>query len=131
MYIRCSHGIDKFYSKNLDRGEQILATFLDLTKAFHCVFFVIILQIKLIRVWGIPLSWIKSYVGNRMKTVQLSNKISDSQEKKLGVPQGSVYGPILLKIHHYADDTTLCLKNKYEVKLLEEVFVEGSNCPIL
>lgn len=66
-----------------------------------------------------------------MKTVQLSNKISDSQEKKFGVPRGSVYGPILLKIHHYADDTTLCLKNKYGVKLLEEVFVEGSNCPIL
>lgn len=78
MYIRCSHGINKFYRKNLDRGERILTTFLDLTKAFHCVYFVIILQIKLIRVRGIPLSWIKSYVRNRIKTVQLSNKISDS-----------------------------------------------------
>lgn len=113
MYIRCSHGIDKFYRKNLDRGEWILTTFLDLTKAFHCVYFVIILQIKLIRVRGIPwISGIKSYVHNRMKTVQLSNKISDSQEKKFGVPQGSVHGSILFKVHHYADDTTLSLKNK-------------------
>lgn len=47
-----------------------------------------------------------------MKTVQLSNKISDSQEKTFGVPQGPVHGLILFKIHHYADDTTLSLKNK-------------------
>lgn len=45
-----------FIVKNLDREEQILTTFLDLTKAFYCVYFVIILQIKLIRVRGIPLS---------------------------------------------------------------------------
>lgn len=60
-----------------------------------------------------------SFLFNRIRTVVVNNVWSEPLELKLGVPQGSLLGPLLFsvymwnfwevitycKVHHYADDT--------------------------
>ena len=70
-----------------------------------------------------------SYLSNRRRRVKINGSFSTWKEINLGVPQGSVLGPLLLNIHindifllmsrteicNYADDTTL-YSCDYEVK---------------
>ena len=67
--------------------------------------------------------WFKSYLSDRTQTVIIQGVSLDSQPLNLGVPQGSVLGPVLftlysapiaeiarkygLRVHLYADDTQL------------------------
>ena len=67
------------------------------------------------------LQLIKSYLSNRQQRVKINSSYSDWKEIKIGVPQGSVLGPLLFnvfvndifwfahrtKICNYADDTTI------------------------
>ena len=102
--------------------------FIDLSKAFDCVdhqIFISILNNQGIR--GIPLSWIESYLSNRFQQVEISGKLSEKISLQYGVPQRSILGPILFLLYvnscasaiiingttiQYADDTSLCFRNK-------------------
>ena len=67
------------------------------------------------------LQLIRSYLSNRQQRVKINSSFSDWKEIKIGVPQGSVLGPLLFnvfindifwfanrtKICNYADDTTI------------------------
>ena len=72
---------------------------------------------------GTVLKWFESYLTDRSYTVKVNKVLSDKQQLKFGVPQGSILGPILyslyvnqvehiaaeysIKIHVYADDIQL------------------------
>jgi len=63
----------------------------------------------------VVLQWIQSFLTNRMQRVTFSGQLSSKQLLLVGVPQGSVLGPLLyllytaeleqLHIHQYADDS--------------------------
>ena len=67
------------------------------------------------------LQLIRSYLTNRQQRVKINSSFSAWKEVKIGVPQGSVLGPLLFnvfvndifwfphrtKICNYADDTTI------------------------
>ena len=98
---------------------------LDLSAAFdtidhNCLFY------KLHNYFGITgnaLKWLSSYLTNRSSEVVIDNVHSLKTSNNFGVPQGSILGPLLfilyinkltdvgyefgLKMHSYADDTTL------------------------
>lgn len=47
---------------------------------------------------GLALDWINSYLSKRQMKVKVSNSFSDKFSVELGVPQGSVLGPLLFLI---------------------------------
>ena len=70
---------------------------------------------------GPALQWFRSYLCSRQQAVFVNGTISNTVEINMGVPQGSVIGPILFLLYindmercsygprfvHYADDTTI------------------------
>ena len=121
--------------KNLDKKIHTCTIFLDLAKAFDSVDHKILLR-KLERygIRGIPLQLIKSYLAGRQHLVKVGTNESDFKILDIGVPQGSVLGPLLFllfindlpncskfKFLLFADDTCLSLESKNFFKLQKEV----------
>jgi hypothetical protein len=116
-----------------DNQEAVLGTFLDLSKAFDTINHSILLQ-KLERygVRGTPLKLLASYLNNRCQKVRINNNginyTSSTKKISMGVPQGSILGPLLFIIYvndlaslphlrnclidTYADDTNFLIKGK-------------------
>ena len=70
---------------------------------------------------GVMQHWFESYLSNRKQYISIKNSSSSISNIRLGVPQGSVLGPILFLLYindikdpqiswcfvHFADDTTV------------------------
>lgn len=111
----------------LDSGKAVLLIMLDLSAAFDTIDHSILLDRlqRLVGVEGIALKWLKSYVSGRTQKVIINNSVSTPVPLEVGVPQGSVLGPLLFLLyilplqhlikkhgvsyHGYADDTQLYL----------------------
>ena len=83
--------------------------------------------IKKLKHYGVEdneLLWFKSYLSNRCQTVNVNSTLSDFKPVNIGIPQGSILGPLLFiifvnclpnavdkcKAVMYADDTSLMCK---------------------
>lgn len=112
-----------FVTEALDRREEALVSLCDLSKAFDLVSHDILLQ-KLDRygVRGIPLRLLQSYLKDRIQYVAWEGQRSTEAAVNIGVPQGSILGPILFIIYlndlpesmsgsiliiQFADDTSI------------------------
>ena len=111
----------------LDDNSFAVGIFIDLQKAFDTVDHKILLhKLDYYGIRGIANDWIKSYLTNRKQFVSINGFDSSINIMKFGVPQGSVLGPLLFLIYindlhtaikycttrHFADDTSLLIKNK-------------------
>ena len=106
----------------MDSGGFAGAVLMDLSKAFDCLNHELLLA-KL-HAYGFSksaLTLIHSYLSNRRQRVKINGSFSTWKDTNLGVPQGSVLGPLLFNIYindifllmngteicNYADDTTI------------------------
>lgn len=108
---------------NLNKSKKCLAVFLDLAKAFDTVSHrALINRMYNVGIRGPALRILENYLLNRTQYTKVANKISDPCNITIGVPQGTVLGPILFLIYmnnianlkqfcghlvSYADDTAM------------------------
>jgi len=113
-----------------DLGNVTLLGLLDLSADFDIVDHDILISRlqSTFGVHGTVLSWITSFITNRMQTVNFAGLQSILASVLCGVPQGNVLGPVLFLLytanvpviaqrhgflaHSYADDTQLCFHDK-------------------
>ena len=117
-------------TKTIEDDRKVLGLFLDLKKAFDTVNINILLsKLHFLGIRGDMLSIIKSYFTNRKQILEAKGYKSECKEIKLGVPQGSILGPLFfiiyindivnisnkVKFFQFADDTAIIIQgDSYE-----------------
>ena len=120
----------------LDKKGVAGAILMDLSKAFDCLNHELL--IAKLSAYGFSRSALKlihSYLSERQQRVKVNGSFSTSKQTSLGVPQGSVLGPLLFNIYindffylvkdtevcNYADDTTIFACGSDLVSVLESL----------
>jgi Reverse transcriptase (RNA-dependent DNA polymerase) len=122
----------------LDESSKCLAVFLDLAKAFDTVSHSLLLEkLEYYGIRGIALDLLRDYLYDRIQSVKVGDAMSPKLTINIGVPQGTVLGPLLFLIYMnnvvkirnfrselicYADDTALFVAGRdwNEIKLTAE-----------
>ena len=111
----------------LDQGERVVGVFLDFSKAFDTVDYNILFEkMEKYGISGVELKWCEDYLSNRLQYVTYNNHKSSYEKINCGVPQGSIFGPILFLLYIndlknvsefcfsvlFADDTNMFITGK-------------------
>jgi len=114
-----------YLAESMNKKHHAAAIFCDLAKAFDtCDHQVLIHLLKKKGIIGTELDWFKSYLNKRQQFVTVGGMSSDLSLIRLGVPQGSILGPLLFLIYIdnlpqstdltaflFADDTIILASN--------------------
>ena len=86
--------------RSWQNNEHCLGIFIDYRKAFDTVNHdILISKLEHIGIRGHPLDLIKSYLNSRQQYVAFRRAESTQKEVKVGVPQGSILGPLFFLVY--------------------------------
>ena len=84
----------------IDEGNFIVAVFIDFKRAFETIDREILInKLKYYGINGTVLKWFKQYIIERQQVTKIGNSISNALNNNIGVPQGSVLGPLLFIVY--------------------------------
>ena len=87
------------FKESIDKGNAFGALLTGLSKAFDCTDdTLLIAKLSAFGVSPLSLKLINSYLSNRIQQIKNNENFSDRTDIQFGVPQGSVFGPILFYI---------------------------------
>ncbi len=93
------HLTDQWFQE-LEVGHDVCAVFFDFRKAFDSVpHLPLMAKIRSLDLHECLIRWLNNYLANRSQVVAVNGSVSSEAAVLLGVPQGSVLGPLLFLIY--------------------------------
>ena len=78
------------------QNEVVGVLYIDFCKAFDMVNHNLLLQkLKIYNVHEDAIAWFTSYLSDRKQCIKINKSMSDQQPVNIGIPQGSILGPLI------------------------------------
>ena len=104
--------------KNMDNKKVSVIVLLDMSKAFDSICHDLMSKLCRIGVSNAACNWFGSYLSQRNQVVNIANCISDPLPLSVGVPQGSIIGPVLFTL--YVNDLLSVPKHCQEMGYVDD-----------
>ena len=112
--------LNNWVLESMDEGKVTGLLFVDISKAFDSINHKVLLdKLKHMGMSERSLQWFKSYLAERRQCVFVNGQTSETQWMTLGVPHGSILGPLLFNM--YTNSLPNAVETRFRVRTPSEI----------